>query len=160
MKKSTISAFDFINGFEKSILNTKQISVLSLESDLQQLRDFRKDTYMEILKTTDLENSDLSLMFGEYDKYCDFILELLTTKHIPKTSQTKILTNFLSEYDFIKTFDNQRIAYNSTLNSLEYLTSHPNFAGENSETNNLKTIYSLINEFIHNQNTEPEPIQE
>ena len=157
MKQSKTAAIESIANIESFILNTKNLSPASLSSDLHQLRDFRKDTYNDYANS---HNSDTGLLFDEYDRYCNFVLELLTEKQIPTTMWSQILVNFVNEYDFIKPFDNNRSAYNSTLKSLDYLTKHPKFAGENTGSYHLKNIYSLTNQFIYNQNNAQQLNQE
>ena len=160
MKQSNNAAFEAIKNFENMILKTKNVSLSMLQSELQQLRDFRRDVYKTFENDSEPKAFNTSPLFDEYDNHCAFVFELLTTKQLPSTTNLKILTDFLGEYDFIKPFDEKKIAYDSTLRVLDGLSKHPSVAGENAGTYNLKQIYSLTNQFIYNQNKPAEPSQD
>ncbi len=158
--KSCLSACETIANIKQSILDTKNPSESILESELHQLRDFRKDTYAEFIASIATDNFGAGILFAEYSSYCGFILELLTTKQLTNATWSKILTNFLDEYDFIKPLDDQKQAYDVTLRVLDGLSNRLSAANENAGTYNLKNIYSLTNQFIYNQNSPAEPSQE
>ena len=158
--KSCLSALETVATIKQTILDAKNTSESMLESELHQLRDFRKDTYSEFIASLDSDNFGQGILFAEYSSYCNFILELLTTKQLSNSTWSKILTNFLDEYDFIKPLDDQKQAYDTTLRVLDGLSKYLSVAGENAGTYHLKNIYSLTNQFIFNQNNPAEPSQE
>lgn len=147
MENINTSAFKAILGFEQEILNTKKITASELDSTLHQLSDFRKDTYAEYTKTLNENNTDVTILFEEYDQYCNFILELLSTKTLSNASWSRILNNFAREYDLIKPYDSNNFAYNATLSALEYLSETLSVSDAKTSDYRYSFVDNLITQF-------------
>ena len=147
MKNINISAFESIKEFEDAILQTKKYSSSDLGAGLHQLSDFRKDTYAEFAQNLNQDNNDATILFDEYDQYCGFILEVLCTKKLSNATWSKIVSNFIREYDLIQPYDSNNFAYNATLSTLEYLSQTLYVSDLKTSDYRFRCTNNLINQF-------------
>ena len=147
MKNINTSAFKAILDFENFMLKTKYQTAGELDSNMLQLKDFRKDTYAEFINTLDENNTDITALFDEYNAYCDFIIEFLTTRQLTNSAWSRVITSFVGDYDIIKPYDFNESGFNATLTSLEYLSDYYDISDTKTSDYRFRFTNDLINEF-------------
>ena len=147
MKKTISPAFKAILDFENFMLKTKNQTAGELDSNMLQLKDLRKATYTEFIKTLDENNTDITALFDEYNAYCDFIIEFLTTNQLTNSAWLRVLTDFVNDYNIIKPYDFNASAYNATLTSLEFLSDYYDISDTKTSDHRFRFTNDLINEF-------------
>lgn len=104
---------EIISQMENKILKLRRYSAVSLSRNLKSLQNLRKEFY---------ENtSDRESFIQEYQDYCNFNYQLLTTKPMSNVLYCGIVKNMLMSYDDVKPFDLEKTAFDAATHCLKSL---------------------------------------
>lgn len=147
-----------ISVIENFILGGSFTPIL-LSKNLQQLRNLRMDYYSKMIKKLNLNNNLNSDIEDEYTDYCNFINNLIGSKKLPNAILSRILHEFLNDYDIVKPLDTDKVYYNKTLgtlNNIRVTLKNSNSAIKNKQ---ISCVNQLAEIFIKNNQPSDLPIK-
>lgn len=126
---------------------------ITLGQNLEQLRTLRKKYYNNLIEKAKSSEDFQKDYIYEYTNFYNFNGKLICSKKLPKVIFSRILQEFINDYDLVKPLDTDKYAYQMTLDTLSKL----NVALKNSESitrqQQLLGINKLIKKFIEENKT-------
>lgn len=126
---------------------------ITLGQNLEQLRALRKKYYSNLIEKVKSSEDFQKDYIYEYTNFCNFNGKLICSKKLPRVIFSRILQEFINDYDFVKPLDTDKYAYQMTLDTLSKLS----VALKNSESitrqQQLLGINKLIKKFIEENKT-------
>ena len=159
MKYQQRIKFQTIDLLEKAILNCKQYNAVWLGVNLRELRDLRRDLYSSLTKYALRNEEVMQDLFDEYNRYCQFIANLLANKKLSNAVFAEILHTFLGDYDFIDSLDSNKSAYQLTLKTIDSLKTAFKSNDDKMSTYHLRDVNKFLKFFIESNGTQDEPSQ-
>ncbi len=126
-----------------------------LGKNLQQLRILRKEHYQNLIENKKSNQDELDFI-DEYDNYCKFYNSLICSKKLAPAIFSRMIQEFLNDYDIVKPMDINKSAYMLTLDTLNSLKTHLNNSNNKMRNYMLKGINNSIKAFEENNKTAEE----
>ena len=134
-----------INIVENFILSGSFTPIV-LSKNLQQLRNLRIDYYNKAIANINKNGSFES----EYKDYCNFINILIGSKKLPNAILSRILHEFLNDYDIVKALDSNKICYQMTLDTLDDINTTLKNSNSTIKNKQISGVNNLVQIFIKN----------
>lgn len=142
------SNIDFIENF---ILGGISTPVL-LGKNLQQLRNLRTDYYDKMIEKMKLNAGMEETARDEYNSYCKFITDLIRSKKLPNAILSRILNEFLNDYDIVRPLDIDGSYYQMTLVTLGNINATLQNSSSAIKNKQISDIDKLTKIFIKDNN--------